>query len=375
MWKRRLGWQFVFGLILAEICLRVYNPLPFRLKGDRIVLPVRQVYQFDNRGTHKLDPITRHTKNSLGFRGPDPPRDFERRLTLLTIGGSTTEGLFLSDGKTWTDQVARKLTRLVPDAWVNNAGLDGQSSYGHLVLLQSVVVPLKPKLALFLVGTNDVGRETATTFDAALTPSGSRLHAAETFVAEHSELASLVQNVYRAAWTRHRGFGHSEVDLTTAPRLALDDEVIARTLQDHRTRYLEGYGERLTTLVRLCRSNHIEPVLITQPALFGEAIDPVTRVDLSTVQVNGRGNGKLEWRLLELYNDVMRRVGASERAIVIDLARDLPKDSTLFYDYLHFTNEGSVAAGDIVFRGLCPSLVQHFGASGPCGADTTVTLR
>jgi len=45
MWKRRLRWQFVFGLILAEICLRVYNPLPFRPKGDRIVLPVRQVYQ------------------------------------------------------------------------------------------------------------------------------------------------------------------------------------------------------------------------------------------------------------------------------------------------------------------------------------------
>ena len=88
------------------MALRLYQPIPFRVRGDRIVLPVRQVYTFDNRGASKLDPITRHTKNALGFRGPDPPRDFASRLTVLTVGGSTTECLFLSDGRTWTD-VAR----------------------------------------------------------------------------------------------------------------------------------------------------------------------------------------------------------------------------------------------------------------------------
>ena len=74
--------------------------------------------------------------------------------------------------------------------------------------------------------------------------------------------------------------------------------MIASTLRDHRSSYLGGYGEHLT---------------------------------------------------------------ASERVSAIDPARDLPKSSAFFHAYLHFTNEGSAAAGDIVFRRLCRSLVQHFG--------------
>src|SRR5262249_53960968 len=118
-----------------EIALRVYNPLPFRVRGDRIMVPVHQTYTFTHAGAAKLDPVTRATKNSLGFRGPDPPRDWSRWITVLTIGGSTTECLFLSDGKTWTDQFARRAAAVNPKVWVNNAGLDGHSTFGHLVLL------------------------------------------------------------------------------------------------------------------------------------------------------------------------------------------------------------------------------------------------
>src|SRR5438105_4577379 len=110
----RIGAQIFFGLALLEACLRLYNPLPFRVRGDQIILPVRQSYTFNNRGTHKLDSVTHHTKNSLGFRGPEPPRDWSSRLTILAIGGSTTECLFLSDGKTWVDQLARRVIAVRP---------------------------------------------------------------------------------------------------------------------------------------------------------------------------------------------------------------------------------------------------------------------
>src|SRR4051794_36236410 len=101
--------QSLLVLALGEVLLHVYNPLPFRVRGNRIILPVHQRYTFHNEGASKLDPVTHHTKNSLGFRGPDPPKDMATRLTVLTIGGSTTECLFLTDGKTWTDRVALAL--------------------------------------------------------------------------------------------------------------------------------------------------------------------------------------------------------------------------------------------------------------------------
>jgi lysophospholipase L1-like esterase len=350
-----LAVQACLAAVLLEGALRLYQPIPFRVRGDRIVLPVRQVYTFDNRGASKLDPITRHTKNALGFRGPDPPRDLASRLTLVTIGGSTTECLFLSDGKTWTDVIARRLAARAPDSWVNNAGLDGQSTFGHLVLLRTVVAALRPTLAVFLVGANDVGLEAANTYDAALAPSRAGLQAVGRFVIAHSELASVAQNLYRAGRARQRGFGHSQVDLATANRLALDQTVMDATVRKYRET-LDGYAARLTAIVNLSRASGIVPVLVTQPALFGDVVDPPTGVDLATVQVNGRGNGSLEWRVLELYNDVTRRVAGEQHADLIDLARELPKDSRLFYDFLHFTNEGAAQVGAIVSAHLEPSL-------------------
>jgi lysophospholipase L1-like esterase len=351
----RLVGQVGLALLVLEIALRLHNPFPFRVHSNRIILPVHQVYTFDNHGATKLDPITHHTKNSLGFRGPDPPRDFARRRTILTVGGSTTECLFLSDGKTWSDVLARALVRRWPDTWLNNAGLDGQSTYGHLVLLHNIVVELRPTVAVFLVGANDVGLETANTYDTALVPHRPRWRALATFVVDHSETLSVAENLLRAERARQRGFGHSQIDLATARRLTLDGREMDATVEKYRSS-LDGYAARLADIVDFCRANGIEPVFITQPALFGDTTDPATGVDLRTVQVNGRGNGTLEWRLLEMTNDVTRQVAAVRRVFLIDLARELPKDSRLFYDFLHFTNEGAQRVGEIVAAHLMPHL-------------------
>jgi hypothetical protein len=350
--------QAVAVLALVEVGLRFYNPLPFRVRGERIVLPVHRKYSFSHEQTTKLEPITSHTKNALGFRGPDPPRDFSRRLTLVTIGGSTTECLFLSDGKTWTDVLARRLAVTWPDAWVNNAGLDGQSSYGHLILLRDFVVSLRPRVAVFLIGVNDVAREDLTTYDQSLAPNWTRWQKAAVFLEDHSEVVSLAHNLLRMSRTSYRGFGHSEVDLTRLTVLEHDATLTAITLaqQDEPVR---RYAERLNAIVELCRRNGIEPVFTTQPALYGDAIDPVTGVDLATIQVQGAANGRLWWRVLERYNDAMRRVATDHRVLLVDAAVEMPKDSSLYYDFVHFTNDGATRLGGLVADHLEPFLKTH----------------
>jgi lysophospholipase L1-like esterase len=349
--------QAVVVLALLEIGLRIYQPVPFRVKGQKINLPVREVTIYRHPETHKLDPLTRDTKNSLGFRGPEPPRDFAKHLTLLTIGGSTTECHFLDDGKTWTDVMSRTLQADFPGIWVNNAGLDGQSTYGHLVLLNDFVAALRPAIAVFLIGINDVGLERTNGFDAALTPdSAKRWHALETFLIDHSELLSFAQNVYRASRAHQAGFGHSEVDLRTVNRLSLDERTMEAELQRHQRLYLDSYAERVGSIVKISRRSGIEPVLVTQPALFGETVDPTTGVDLATVQVNGGANGALAWRRLEMYNDVTRRIANRDGVLLIDLAHEMPKDSRLFYDFLHFTNAGAERVGLLIAAGLAPHI-------------------
>ncbi|HEU5320823.1 MAG TPA: hypothetical protein VFX28_08470, partial [Methylomirabilota bacterium] len=107
-----------------------------------------------------------------------------------------------------------------------------------------------------------------------------------------------------------------------------------------------------------------EPVLVTQPALYGEGVDDVTGVDLAKVTVDNDPehlrNGGLSWRILELYNDTSRAIGQEQGVFVVDLARRLPKSSRYFYDFVHFTNEGAEAVGDLVARELCPFLAARF---------------
>jgi lysophospholipase L1-like esterase len=352
----RIALSLAFGLLFLEIALRIYNPLPFRLRGEHIVLPRRQSYTFRVGPSAKLDAVVHHTKNSLGFRGPEPPRDWARRLTVFTVGGSTTECLFLSDGRTWTDQLARRLASVRADAWVNNAGLDGQSTFGHLVLMGDVIGPMHPRIVLFLVGINDVARDRANTYDSALSePTTSPWRRALAFGAEHVELLAVAQNVARARHAREAGFGHSEVVLNEGRHLVIDADVIARDIERQRATFVQGYVSRLKQLVTATRADGSQPVLITQPALYGESVDPTTGVDLRFVQPSGGENGLLGWRLLELYNDGTRQVGRETDVPVVDLASELPKDSRYFYDYLHYSNAGAERVGDLVFEGLARS--------------------
>src|SRR4030065_211168 len=86
---------------ICEIILRVYNPLGFRIKGDKIILPVNKKEIIYHDGSGKLDRVVVHQRNSLGFRGPEPPADFSRDLTIVTVGGSTTECFDLAADQTW----------------------------------------------------------------------------------------------------------------------------------------------------------------------------------------------------------------------------------------------------------------------------------
>ena len=79
-----------------------------------------------------------------------------KALTVITIGGSTTECHFLSDSLTWPYLLGLRLADSVRGCWLNNAGLDGQSTFGHIVMLNDYVKKLHPSVVVFLTGINDM---------------------------------------------------------------------------------------------------------------------------------------------------------------------------------------------------------------------------
>ena len=78
------------ALLFAEVTLRIYNPFRSVVRADDIVLPIYQTVVRANPDDRRISGVARRQYNSLGFRGPEPPTDFAKSTTVLTVGGSTT---------------------------------------------------------------------------------------------------------------------------------------------------------------------------------------------------------------------------------------------------------------------------------------------
>jgi lysophospholipase L1-like esterase len=348
--------------------LRVYNPLGFRIKGDKIILPInkKEIIHHEH-GLGKLDKVVVHQRNSLGFRGPEPAADFSHDLTIVTVGGSTTECFDLAEDKTWPHVLGVNLQRDFKGLWLNNAGLSGNSTFGHYILMQDYLVKLKPKVAIFLVGINDLGIRGERDFDQRI--HGFNARSLERFLASaavHSELAAAALNLYRYYFPKSVMMNNQnkpqEIDFKKLPYLDVSAEAKAAIIKEHRDRYLRPYKARLEKLITICREHTIMPVLLTQPVLYGEGVDEASGVDLGHRFVGDDLDGATAWQVLELYNDVTREVGRERGVLVIDLAREMPKNSTYYYDLMHYTNAGAARMAEIVAAQLTPFLAKKFPA-------------
>lgn len=350
----------IIALLLLEVLLRFYNPFQVRVKGNRIVLQTNKTYHIKNDIIKSLDPEVTVVRNALGFRGANPPADFRDQLTIVAIGGSTTQCFFLNEDQTWTARLGQRLEKSVRPMWINNAGLDGHSTHGHLVLLEDYVVPLQPKVALFLVGANDIALSSISSWDAENVRSGIRFESFKAFVksvSAYSEVAALGLNMYRSLTAYQAGLTHHQVDLQKQGYLDVSEEAEKEYIARYTGQYLKDYEERLRRLADISRRAGIEPVFITQPLLTGFGTDDVTGVDLARVKAEGpQQTGRMYWKLLEVYNDSTRQVGREKGILVIDLARQLPKTSRYFYDFIHYTPQGAQAIADILYQSLCPVL-------------------
>ena len=356
--------QLALGILVAEALLHVWNPIPFRVKGNHIVLRRHDTNEFRNPGSGKLDAHVRYHTNALGFRGPEAPRDLVDRLSVLTVGGSTTGCFLLNDGDTWPDHLAAQLGPAFPRLWLNNAGLDGQSTYGHLTLMRDYVVHIRPKVVIFLIGINDVALSASNWFDARVTDQVvGRRELAVDWLVTHSELAALAQNAWRASRARAYGLTQAEPNYFALKEVERDD---AAAEQQARAA-VPAFASRVGELIGVSRSQGIVPVLVTQPALYGDGRDPSTGIDFSRRRVNEIGGGDVAWRMLEFYNAATRTAGADAHVLVIDVARELPKDSRYFYDFVHFSKAGAAKVGDIVYAHLRPALAEWCRAGAIAG--------
>jgi lysophospholipase L1-like esterase len=349
------------SLVLFEGLLRIFQPIEYRVKGRTIKLPRDKKYNFINDKTDKLDRVISTSWNHMGFRGEMPPKKFSACLTIIAVGGSTTECTNISDGKTWCDLLAKELKEKFRPVWLGNAGLNGMSTYGHLISMEDYLITIKPKVVLFLVGANDIGLTTYRDGDRDhfKKPVAGWLASGWEKILNRSEVLGYAINFYRYSRASSMGLTQPIFNFAELKQIDISPEKVQALLREHQEKYLPGYEARLNKLIEISRAHGIEPVFITQPMVFGDLIDPYTGINLSR-RACWLADGKTMWRLLELYNDVTRHTCRQHHVQVIDLAGKMPKSTEFYYDTYHFTNAGCRQVAELVYRDLSPVLEKQF---------------
>ncbi len=350
---KALLFGLLVALVLCEIVLRIYNPFTNFTKQGKLVLPANQQTVFDNKWIKQLDAKINYSRNALGFRGPLPGDSIHKLNSIITVGGSTTECRFLSDSTTWPFLLGEELKDSVPNVWVNNAGIDGHSTFGHLLLMKEYIIKLKPKYVVLLTGVNDVETDKPESFDV-MNENKLQYGSVKAFfksLLNKTEIGATVFQLYNIRSAYKKGLIHKDVDFKhlkdTIYTAAYMQETVAK-----QKNYLIGYQSRLQEIIKLCKANHIQPILLTQPSLYGAFADSSSgvRMDLKFHESNPTKNNLLQEQVLEEYNDVVRSF--STQATVIDLAKLMPKNTAYYYDFIHFNKQGAAKVAEIVAPAL-----------------------
>jgi lysophospholipase L1-like esterase len=321
--------SIIVSLLLVEVVLNIYNPFQSRVRGNEIIL--KSNYKKNvviDPPINGLDKQFTYTTNSIGFRGPEPPNEneWDATKTIITIGGSTTECSLLADDSTWSAHLYKNLKINHPDLWLNNAGLDGCSSYGHIILMRDYIVKLKPDYAVFLVGINDLVKSTFENED------GFLINRKESFmrkVMKKSEVFTLVANIMEASKSSKANvahgtdpYGYKNNDINN-PDSAYQSKLTAQLKV-----MVPAYVDRINQINDLCKSANIKPIFVTQPKFD----------DTSSIS----------WKIMEMYNEALRKYCQEKNINCIDLANQMPKEVQYYYDQIHYTNLGARKIADIL---------------------------
>jgi lysophospholipase L1-like esterase len=318
------------GLVALEL---VFGGWLSRDPLERLNLGRDSVIRVDASGLYPGGAPFTYRRDHWGFRGAgvDPAR-----IEILTIGGSTTNQLYLPDPLTWQTVMGDAMAAAGRPSVIANAGIDGQSTIGHLFNFDAwfpFVPGLHPRMVLAYVGINDamIGK---------LTPDSLAFSSFHKWFRHNSALFRLGRTVSGALEARRANLTHAAIDFDHAQWT--DQPNTPDNSTAHPASDLGQYSERLRRLVERIRAIGAVPVLVTQTR--GDyRIEPDGRV-IGLVGED-RLNGIDHWRLLGAFNAATLAVCAETGAVCLDLAdavRFAPGD---FYDHVHNTPAGAERIG------------------------------
>ena len=288
-----------------------------------------------------------YVRDNYGLRGVHEPL---RDIDLVTVGGSTTDQRYITEGETWQD-VLRALTH-IPLA---NAGVDGMTSYGHIVAVSEWLhkIPgLAPRYYLHYIGVND----------ASLSEDTARFDAPGQDSAWWRKVLrrSVIAKGALGLWLRMAGareVSHGRITIATdAPDIPMMKVAGDRDAIDHfvKTRYIPN----LRKLLDLHKQRNESVIFVKQPANPAIVKWEGGETFLAT-QFSALKRWALQLAEINVATEAVCKARPNDCRF-IDLAGRVKFDRADFYDLAHTTPAGSAKigrflAGELAFMGRGPS--------------------
>jgi lysophospholipase L1-like esterase len=323
--------ELIFGTWIREMTL-----------GDlkRFSIPIGVTFEFDTSKLYSGGPRNpiHYTRDQWGLRGS---HGAPGRVELLTIGGSTTEQRYLDDQATWQEAMGRQLQALGHPLVVANAGVDGQSTVGHVFNFDywfPLLPELRPRIMLFYVGANDVLRhEQRVAFDSSVDARSWKVRSAtfQLLRTVRSNMRARSVNVQHGRMADRPASDFTEQGLmSAADRTAVAGQITASFLAN------------VETLRQRAAARGAIPIFVTQTAFGWNADRHPARGLKDTIGIHGLTVNLAD--VAYLHKDLNRGLlefCERQRVACFDVANDVAFEQADYYDNLHNTPRGAEKIG------------------------------
>ncbi|MDB9704139.1 GDSL-type esterase/lipase family protein [Rhodospirillales bacterium] len=333
----------LFGIISCEV---FFGNWIFGPDYRALNIPRNTERVFDVENLYSSGGKIKYTRDENGFRGP---YDNVSLIDVLTLGGSTTNQLYVDDDKTWQSEMRRLFADQGNPISIVNAGVDGQSSRGHNVVFDrwfSQIENLNARFVIVYAAINDIALRGAVKYDDMHSPDPTRRFAA--WLKNKSaiyELYKIFKGMYlaRNAAVIH---GSGVVAYAKWSRWMRRDET--QEAPPEYTEQLLSFETRLRRLAERIRAFGAEPIFVTQPSaeyrLDGEWILLPAVKDMPSVAP--------QVIVLHLFNDIVMQTCLDVKAVCVDVAGNVEFRDGDFYDRIHNTDRGAKKIGTYLFKAL-----------------------
>jgi hypothetical protein len=349
-WTRILLFNFAFFGVLVLVLELVFGDWfhePNRVGRLNLVRDCHK--QYDASYLYDGGEGITYTRDEWGLRGKYPSLD---DIDIVTLGGSATDQRYVTDGKTWQDVIAREFVAEGRPVSVVNAGVDGQSTYGHIKDFDwwfPTLPHFKPRYVLFYVSGNDIYKSADSDFDDLVNhrPPTWKTHVKERSAMYH--IAGTALGVYEARHVHkisHRKEPFGSWDWTSQPLVQDHAALVAQRL--------DIYRKAVALLAQKARAIGATPIFVTQSLSVYRF-----RAD-GTVEGRARGelydntliNGvDLYYIIREFWQATMDEC-AKSGGVCIDAGNEMRWQPGDFYDVIHNTPQGSERLGKYLHEKL-----------------------